>query len=68
MQVANSWIRRLSRNKLTYWVQYHADQDLAEIAEYWAVAGSVDPGKIRLQRKSNSNQTPGPHLAFSRMG
>jgi hypothetical protein len=29
--IADRWLRRLSRNKLTYYVQYHADQDLSAL-------------------------------------
>ncbi len=35
-----AWIRELSRNKLTYWVQYHADQDL-EILQRFGPGGSA---------------------------
>ena len=51
-----AWIRELSRNKLTYRVQYHADQDLEILQRFWAGRLGVDQTQIRLQRKSNSNQ------------
>jgi AcrR family transcriptional regulator len=57
--IADRWIRRLSRNKLTYWVQYHADQDLSALQVFWAQVVGVEPTQIRLQRKSNSNQLKG---------
>jgi AcrR family transcriptional regulator len=57
--IANRWIRRLSKNKPTYWVQYHADQDLPTIQRYWAAVVRTSPDEIRLQRKSNSNQLKG---------
>jgi hypothetical protein len=41
LSVCQRWIRRLSGRKLTYSIQYHADQ--------------IHPSLIRLQRKSNSN-------------
>jgi AcrR family transcriptional regulator len=57
--IADRWLRRLSNNKLTYWVQYHADQDLATIQRFWAALVGVPCDEIRLQRKSNSNQLKG---------
>jgi hypothetical protein len=36
-------------------VQYHADQNLDEIRQFWATELQVEPGGIHLQRKSNSN-------------
>ena len=56
MQVGTLWIRHFSRRKLSFSVQVHEDQNLAEIAEYWAVALAVSPEKIKLQRKSNSGR------------
>ncbi len=57
--IADRWLRRLSKNKLSYWVQYHADQDLPAIRRYWAELVEVPPERIRLQRKSNGNQLKG---------
>jgi transcriptional regulator with XRE-family HTH domain len=57
--IADRWIRSLSRNKLTYWVQYHADQDLSALQAHWAKLVGVEPTDIQLQRKSNSNQLKG---------
>jgi AcrR family transcriptional regulator len=57
--IANRWIRRLSRNKVTYWVQYHADQDLPVLQAFWARLVDVDQSDIHLQRKSNSNELKG---------
>jgi hypothetical protein len=42
-----------------FYIQYHADQDLNELREFWAATLGVDPAPIRLQRKSNSNQMTG---------
>jgi hypothetical protein len=47
---------RRERKPPTYWVQYHADQDLDELRTFWASQLGADPESIRLQRKSNSNQ------------
>jgi AcrR family transcriptional regulator len=57
--IADRWMRRLSRKKLTYWVQYHADQDLRSLQVYWSELVGVTPEEIHLQRKSNSNQLAG---------
>ena len=53
------WLRRLSRRPVTYSVQYHADQDLGELQEFWASLLQVGPHEIRFQRKSNSNHLTG---------
>jgi len=51
------WIRRFSKNKVTYHVQYHADQNLDALRAFWA--HELDPGEVQLQRKSNSNRLSG---------
>jgi hypothetical protein len=56
VMLATRWLRALSRNKLQFSVQYHADQDLRELSEFWAATLGVDPQDIRLQRKSNSGR------------
>lgn len=58
--LATRWLRRLSVRKLGFAVQYHADQDPAELQRFWADALDLeDPSLVRLQRKSNSNQLAG---------
>jgi hypothetical protein len=60
LKVSVRWLRRLSDRRLTFWLQYHADQDVAELQRHWAVALEIaSPQEIRLQRKSNSNQLSG---------
>lgn len=49
----------LSEKSPTFWIQYHADQDLGRLCEFWGGAVDVDPASIRTQRKSNSNQLTG---------
>ena len=56
---ATRWLRALSRNKLAFAVQYHADQDLRELSEFWASTLGVEPGDIQVQRKSNSGRLGG---------
>jgi hypothetical protein len=54
--IAARWIRRFSANSVRYSVQYHADQDLAELQAFWGALLQVSPSEIRYQRKSNSSQ------------
>jgi hypothetical protein len=53
------WVRRFARNRVTYSVQYHADQELSELGRFWAEVLGVTPAEIRLQRKSNSGRLSG---------
>ncbi len=59
MKLATGWISRLGEGPPMFYIQYHADQGLNELREFWASALSVDAASIRLQRKSNSNQMAG---------
>jgi len=59
MAVCTHWIRRFARNPVTFSIQYHADQDLNEIAAFWGAELGVAPETIRLQRKSNSGRLAG---------
>jgi hypothetical protein len=60
IDLANLWLRRLVDDKrITYSVQYHADQDLDRLRRFWAFRVGVEPQQIKLQRKSNSNQLKG---------
>jgi excisionase family DNA binding protein len=56
MRVATGWIRRLTEKRLSFSIQYHADQDLAELCEFWGGVLGTDPKAIRMQRKSNSGE------------
>jgi AcrR family transcriptional regulator len=53
------WVRRFARNPVRYSIQYHADQNLDELREFWAKALGVTPDEILLQRKSNSGHLSG---------
>jgi hypothetical protein len=57
--LATRWLRRLSRNPLRFELQYHADQDPAQLQEFWGRRLDVDPASIALQRKSNSGRLGG---------
>lgn len=54
--VALRWMEEFTGATFDYSVQYHADQDLAELRDYWADQLEIEPDMIRVQRKSNSNQ------------
>lgn len=54
--MAAGWIAALTDRTMTYWLQYHADQDLDELRSFWAEVLGIDGSLITLQRKSNSNQ------------
>ncbi len=57
--VADRWLKRFAVRPLDYVVQYHADQDLDEIRAFWGVVVGVEPERVGVQRKSNSNQLAG---------
>ena len=59
VELAARWLRLLSRRKLTYSIQYHADQDLEMLRGFWGNRLALDPESIVLQRKSNSNGLKG---------
>jgi transcriptional regulator with XRE-family HTH domain len=56
MQLGTLWLRSFSRRKLTFSVQFHADQDLEELTRFWGDRLGVTPGEISLQRKTNSGR------------
>jgi hypothetical protein len=55
IKLAARWICHFSDRSLDCSVQFHADQDLQEITRFWAGEIGLDPGAIKLQRKSNSS-------------
>jgi excisionase family DNA binding protein len=57
--IAQEWMSRLSEKRKTYWIQYHADQNLDELRGFWGATLRVDAASIKLLRKSNSNQMKG---------
>jgi hypothetical protein len=54
-----AWIRRFAHNRVSYSVQYHADQRLTDLTMFWAELLGVTPDEIQLQRKSNSGRLSG---------
>jgi excisionase family DNA binding protein len=59
VRLASAWLHRLSRNPVRYSIQYHADQKLNELREFWGEELGIDSSAIRFQRKSNSNRLAG---------
>jgi len=59
VRLATRWMCRLSEKSPVFWIQYHADQDLSQLREFWAGELVVEPTLVRMQRKSNSNQLAG---------
>lgn len=59
MRLAHPWMQSICTNPLRYSIQYHADQDLLEIRQFWGLQLGIEPASIHLQRKSNSNRLAG---------
>jgi hypothetical protein len=59
IQMATSWMRRMTDKPLKFAIQHHADQDLHELSKFWSGALDIEPSAIRLLRKSNSSQLAG---------
>ena len=57
--LATRWLRVLSRRPIRFELQYHADQDLPSLREFWAETLDIDPSAVAVQRKSNSGQLRG---------
>lgn len=59
VSLGNRWISRLARNPVRYSIQYHADQAVEELRQFWATEIEVEPSVIKFQRKSNSGRLGG---------
>ncbi len=59
LRVAHPWMKSICERPLEYSIQFHADQNLAEVCEYWAAELGIESEAIRLQRKSNSGKLAG---------
>ncbi|HEX5980834.1 MAG TPA: hypothetical protein VFY52_07090 [Thermoleophilaceae bacterium] len=59
--LATRWLRVLSGKDLRFSIQFHEDQDLRRLSEFWASTLGIEPREIRMQRKSNSGQLGGRH-------
>jgi DNA-binding XRE family transcriptional regulator len=56
VRLCDAWLRRLSAKRRLYSIQYHADQEITALREFWAGELKITSSEIRMQRKSNSNQ------------
>jgi len=56
VRLAQCWISKLTSRPVTYWIQYHADQSIEELRDFWAAHLSIEPEQVKFQRKSNSGQ------------
>ena len=59
VELAVRWIRRLTERRISFQLQYHADQDPGELIAFWSAHLGAEPELFRLQRKSNSNSMTG---------
>jgi transcriptional regulator with XRE-family HTH domain len=57
--LADFWISRFAANKVTYSLQYHADQDPDELISFWSGWLGAEPHSFVYQRKSNSGNLKG---------
>jgi transcriptional regulator with XRE-family HTH domain len=57
MTLAVDWLRRMvGDERIHFSLLYHADQDLRQVCAFWENHLDLSPGRIRVLRKSNSNQ------------
>jgi hypothetical protein len=59
IKLAHRWIKRFSRNPIRYSIQYHADQDVDQLRDFWGSELAIPPEAIAVQRKSNSGALEG---------
>lgn len=59
MKIAQYWMPRFTENKLEYKLQIHVDQDEEELRQFWGKELNIDPGLIKVSRKSNSGKLKG---------
>ena len=59
LRICLEWMEQFTGTWFDYGLQYHADQNLQELREYWARELDIEPDLIRLQRKSNSGKLHG---------
>ena len=57
--VSHYWLKKLSNRPIDYGVQIHIDNDESEIKGFWSRLLNIDPGLIRITRKSNSGGLSG---------
>jgi hypothetical protein len=53
------WIKKLTKRKSEFLIQYHVDQDLVKIKNYWSKILNINGSDIKFHRKSNSGKLSG---------
>ncbi len=56
LRLACRWLRVLTGKRPVFSIQYHADQDVTRLRQFWGEALDVEPDATSLQRKSNSGR------------
>lgn len=54
--MAVGWLLALSTKSQICYVQYHADQNLETLRQFWGALLGIDGSTIRMRRKSNSGK------------
>ncbi len=52
------WMVALTERPLTYGVQYHADQDLDELGQFWGALLKIEPDAVRMQPSPTAGSSP----------
>jgi hypothetical protein len=62
--VSVRWLRRLAAKPLTFWIQYHADQNVDELCAFWSYsprcASRIDQDPAQVEQQPDE----GPYLAL----
>lgn len=59
VELGYRWIRRFTENKISFYVQHHADQDPQMLREFWSNRLGIEPERVKLLPKSNSGRLNG---------
>jgi hypothetical protein len=59
VKLGHFWISQLTKNKIGFELQSHIDHDDDVLKYYWANLLGIQPGSIKVIRKSNSGQLSG---------
>jgi hypothetical protein len=59
VRLAHNWMLKFSTKKFIFNLQYHVDHDPEELKLFWGNYLVIESSKIKLIRKSNSNQLSG---------
>lgn len=59
MLIATRWMRALGSKPCKFSIHHHVDQDLDGLRHFWGDLLEIEPGSIKLLRKSNGNGLKG---------